>query len=96
MGKFYGVFTRSESDDGAVPLETLYRVEDDGPSALLWLGRYAAYRAYGNLPTGTLADVLRYLDALIEAGDISKEFRLGGLVYYVREVSEEELEKAVE
>lgn len=86
----YGVFSRAESDDAGT-VETIHRVEDDGPTALLWLARYAAYRSYGNLPTSALCDLLRYFDTLREAGDISKEFNLGGQTFYVRELTQDEI-----
>jgi hypothetical protein len=90
----YGIFSRPEADDDGP--ETLYRVEDLRADALLWLGRYAAHRAYGNIPTDALYHLLAFIDGMREADDISKEFRLGGQVFYVRQLTDDEMVDLIE
>lgn len=87
----YGVFSRLAADDGEDSEETLYRVEDTVGSAVRWLGRYSLYRAYGEVPSSVLCQLMQALDKMASSDDISKEVKVGGLVYYIRELDEKAL-----
>lgn len=87
----YGVFSRLAADDGEDAEETLYRVEDTIASAVRWLGRYSLYRAYGEVPSQVLCQLMQALDKLATTENISKEVKVGGLVYYIRELDEKAL-----
>lgn len=88
----YGVFSRLAADDGDDAEETLYRVENTVADAVQWLGRYALYRTYGDVPSEVLYKLMKALDTMAAEGTTSKEVKVGGLVYYVRELTEKELE----
>lgn len=88
----YGVFSRLAADDGDDADETLYRVENTVADAVMWLGRYALYRAYGEVPSEVLARLMKALDTMAIEGTTNKEVKIGGLVYYIRELTEKELE----
>lgn len=88
----YAVASCPEDNDSD---ETIHRVEDTAVDALDWCARYCLYRAYGNVPSDTLVNLIRLFDTLKPSGNISNQFNMGGTIFYVREYTEEDAKKAL-
>lgn len=82
----YGVYTENGETT------SLIRVEDTPQDALKFLGKYALFRAFGDVPLETLRVMCNSLAAAHDTVNVSKVFTVNGLVYYIERIAEETLE----
>lgn len=82
----YGVYT----EDGETT--SLIRVENTPQDALKFLGKYALFRAFGDVPLETLLVMCNSFTSAHEHVNVSKVFTVNGLIYYIERITEETLE----
>lgn len=85
MSEIYGIF--SEKDG----VETLHNVEEDGRAALVWMGKYIAFRSFGDVPTHIICKVLDLIDRYATVKDFAKQVRVEDVYYHVRMLTPEEM-----
>jgi hypothetical protein len=78
------------ADDAPDAEETLYHFKDTKKDALVALCKMVVFRAFGDVPIEGFLKIAGRLSEIVANEDISKCLNIGGITYYVRELTESE------
>lgn len=87
----WGVMSRLSADQSEDAEETINHVHDDAETALITMGKMVLFRAFGQVHGGTLLNVVTGLEKIVAQKNVHKSVNVGGITYYVRELTEEEI-----
>jgi hypothetical protein len=84
----YGIFSQA-----FIPEEVtrLHRVEETPQEALIWMGRYVLYSAFGILEPPDIEQLVETLYKFIDTEDISKVVRVDGIDFFVEKLDDDAL-----
>lgn len=72
--------------------ETFYQLADTPLEAVVAMSKYVSYRAIGLIPEAAFNTLSAALHKAMFAADTSKGFNVAGVTYYVRELTQDQLE----
>ena len=87
----WGVMSRLTADKADDAEETINHIHDDAETALITMGKMVLFRAFGQIHDDKLVGVVTGLEKIVADKNVNKCVSVGGITYYVRQLSEEEI-----
>lgn len=89
----WGVMSKLTADKAEDAEETINHVHDDAETALITMGKMVLFRAFGQVHGSTLLGVVSGLEKIVSQKNVHKCVSIGGVTYYVRQLTEEEIQE---